>query len=218
MAIGDADRLLLYNGATRLIGEKRLQSVSEERESRHYLDDVWDNGAIDFCLEQGMWKFAMRTVELTYSPSIDPAFGYQYAFDKPTDLLRLSALSADEYLRIPLLDYRDDAGFWFADIEPIYASFTSNDDEFGYDPSLWTQRFRRYVEAYLASEIALSITQIEAEKRGQLRKLAKERLIDAQSHDAQAGPTRFPPEGNWVLSRYGRGSKRDRGSRRNLIG
>ena len=95
------DQLGLYNQALYLLGERSLASLTENREPRRILDVVW-RGAVKFCLEQGQWKFALRTSKLTYSTDVIPTFGYSRAFERPTDCVRLSKMCSDEYLKTPL--------------------------------------------------------------------------------------------------------------------
>jgi len=106
------DKLSLYNAALSHIGDRKLASLTEEREPRYVLDDIFDDGAIDYCLEQGLWSFATRTLEMDYTPSVEPDFGYRRGFQKPTDWLRTVALATDEYFKTPLTEYADETGFW----------------------------------------------------------------------------------------------------------
>ena len=46
MAITNSDRLDVYNGALRRLGSRRLASLTENREPRRVLDDIWNNGAL----------------------------------------------------------------------------------------------------------------------------------------------------------------------------
>ena len=94
-------QLSLYNGALTILGERKLSSLTENRETQYKLTDIWDNDAVNRCLQMGQWNFAMRAVQLDASPSVTPSFGYQYAFDKPTDYIRLSGLCTDEYYKNP---------------------------------------------------------------------------------------------------------------------
>src|SRR3546814_15520749 len=95
-----ATQLSLYNGALRLCGEAKLANLTEDREPRYVLDDVWDDGALRHCLQQGLWNFAMRTVEAEYSPSVEPSFGFRRAFDKPIDWVRPAAMARSEERRV----------------------------------------------------------------------------------------------------------------------
>ena len=154
-----ATQLSLYNEALRICGERKLASLTENREPRRILDSVWDANAINYCLEQGQWKFAIRTAKLENNASMEPAFGYQYGFDKPTDLIRLTALCSDEYFNVPLTQYSEEAGYWFSDLDEIYIQYVSNDASYGNDFSLYPETYMRYVASYLASEIIDRLTQ-----------------------------------------------------------
>lgn len=211
-----ATQLGLYNEALRLIGERRLASLSENREPRRVLDDIWNDGAVNYCLEQGQWNFAMRAVEIDASTTITPTFGYQYAFDKPNDHIRTTGVCEDEYLAVPLTRMLEEVGFWLADIDPIFVRYVSNSDSYGNDLTRWPGTFSKYVAAFLASEAVFTLTQ-SAEKQNFILQLMQRRLIDARSKDAMADPTAFAPQGTWSNSRRG-GASRDRGNRNNLIG
>lgn len=193
-------QLKLYNDALRELGERELASLSENREPRRRLDGVWDNDLIDYVLEQGQWNFAIRTILLTYNPSIEPPFGYTRAFDKPTDWIRTVGLSTDPYFQIPLDLYRDEAGYWFCDTDEIYVSYVSNDNAFGNDLSLWTSSFGQYVSAHMALKILVSLTQNKTSQE-KLERRVKKLLAKAKSLDAMNQPTAFPPTGRWVRSR-----------------
>lgn len=213
------DQLSLYNGALRVLGQRKLASLSEDSEPRHLLDDVWDEGGIDACLEEGLWNFATRTIRLDYNPAIEPDFGFQRAFDKPSDWIRTSGLAADGYFRIRLTDEqaKDEAGQWYADIDTIYARFVSNDNAYGNDLTLWPQSFINFVEAFFALKISPRIVKAAA-TRAELQKLYDKMLIKARSKDAMNEGTAFPPQGGWSSARRGSGGRSDRGGRGNLIG
>lgn len=210
-------RLKLYNSALFLVGERNLASLSENRLPRRLLDHLWDNGVVDFCLEQKQWKFATRTIRLDSDPSIEPDFGYQYGFVKPSDCLRTVALCSDEYFDHPIERYTDEAGYWFAETDPLYIKYISNDSQFGADLSLWPKSFEFYVGAHMAAEICLGLNQAET-KQAALRKMADELLKKAASKDAMDGPTQRLPSGTWTNARAGRVDREGRGNRQELIG
>ena len=204
-----ATKLSLYNGALRLCNERKLASLSENREPRRLLDDVWgDGGATDgsirHCLQLGQWTFATRTALVDYSPSVEPSFGYRYAYDQPTDMVRLIGLCQDEFFKMPLLDYVDERGYWYAPLQTIYVRYTSNDEGYGLDYSLWPESFVKLVEAHLASEIIGNLTQSSSGLIDKVEKLFQRALSSAKSLDAMNTPTRFFPPGGWSRSRVGR--------------
>ena len=138
MAISNTDRLDVYNGALRRLGSRRLASLTENREPRRVLDDIWNNGAlVNYALERGEWNFALRSVQGAYNAGITPGFGFRCAFDKPDDFRRLAGLSADEYFRRPLTaeEYTDEGGYWLSDNDTIFIRYVSSHDNYGYDSS-----------------------------------------------------------------------------------
>lgn len=210
-------QLGLYNEALRLLGERQLLNLTENREPLRVLNNIWNDGALDYCLEQGLWNFATRAVQIDASTTV-PQFGYLNAFDKPNDHIRTVGVAEDEYFNVPLLRMIEETGFWFADIDPIYVRYISNAGTYGNDFSRWPKTFAKYVAAYLASEAAFTITQSPEKKQLAMAETAL-RLRDARSKDAMADPTGFAPQGGWSRARQGyRNSTRDRGKRNNLIG
>lgn len=200
-----ATQLSLYNGALLLLGERGLTSLSEKQEARRTLDRVWARDPIKACLEEGQWKFAIRRVSLSYSPSVDPDFAYRYGFTKPDDFVRIAAISTDEYFSEPLVRYEDHGGYWFADVETIYLKFVSDDAQYGRDYSLWPKTFEKYVEAYMAFE-ALDRLTADDKKVQKVSAILANYLASALSKDAMSGPPKKFPTGSWVAARHhGRG-------------
>lgn len=200
-------RLQLYNNALLRLGERRLASLSENRESRRVMDQIWDSDVIDAVLEQGMWNHAIKTVEISYSPSVDPDFGFKKAFDKPDDFVRIVALCSDEYFQNPLNAYQDEGNFWFCDLETIYVRYVSNDEDYGGDMAAWPESFCEYVELFMAEKACKRLTQSTTDHE-RIKQELKKALADARSKDAQKEPTAFLPRGSWVRSRQSRQSWR----------
>lgn len=209
-------KLALYNGALREMGERKLVALSENREPRRVLDSIWDNDAVKTCLAAGQWNFASNSIEITYSPSVEPAFGYRYAFDKPANWVRTMALCEDEFLQVPLLYYQDEGAYWYADLDTIYVRYVDSGTAFGQDYSKWPPNFTRYVECWLAARACIPITQNQTKKET-LERDAEVWLAKAKSTDAMDEATKFMPEGTWSRARRYRGSV-ERGRRSRLIG
>lgn len=209
-------QLTLYNGALLILGERSLASLAESRESRRLLDTVWARPAVKDVLEMGLWNFATRSVEVEYSPSVSPSFGYSHVFDRPTDIVRTVALCSDEEFRIPITQYMTEGPYWFANTTPIYVRYVSDDASYGNDLAAWPGNFTRLVEAYLADSIVIRLTNDKSEWQ-RVRAVMQKALQDAKNTDAMEQPTMFPPPGLWVRSRRGNGGS-DRGNRGSLIG
>jgi hypothetical protein len=201
-----ATKLAIFNATLRELGSRKLSSLTESREPRRVLDDCWED-VLSFCIEQGAWNWAIRSQEIAASTSITPTFGYAYAFEKPTDWVRTVGLAGDEYFQTPLLEYQDETGYWWADIDPIYVRYVSDDPSYGYDLGAWPATFQRFVELYLAYRAAPAVVGSDS-LQDRLEKRYRRALTDARSKDAMGDPTTFPPTGSWVKSRGGRWNQR----------
>jgi hypothetical protein len=180
-----ADRLTIYQGALRLLGPSELASLSEDRPEKRKLDAAWST-CVDHLLEQGLWNFAIRSVELAYDEDVEPIFGYDYAFSKPDDWVRTASMSTS-------VSYGDD----FEEYQ-----YVSNDSAYGYNVGAWRQSFAKALEAYLAFECGLPIS-ADRGNRNDLYSLYEKRLARAKNLDAVDERVRKTPTGNLVNARLG---------------
>lgn len=211
-------QLTLYKGAERFAGQRTIATLSDTaNENLETLNEIWDENARDHCLSLGLWNFATRTQQIEYNSSIDPDFGFQRAFTKPSDWIRTNTIASDEYFTAPMTDpeYVDEQSYWFADIDTIYVRYISNDASYGYDLSLWPPTFVKFVESYLGYMLAERIT-ADLQTLESLEKKMGDRLVMARSNDAMNEGVKFRPQGRWVRARRGGGGSR--GSRSRLIG
>ncbi len=206
-------KLTLFNGALLLCKERFLVSLTEEREPRRLLDYVWDNNGIKACLEEAQWHHAMRSVQIDYDPSIEPGFGYPKAFQKPDDWVVTSAVCTDEFFRNPLLNYFDEAGYWYSDLDSIYVRYVSDDEDYGADMNAWPESFKEFVEAHFASKIVGKLQGADSERIREVMGIREKRLATAKNKCAMVGPTQFPAPGRWVTARLRGVNRRDGGSR-----
>lgn len=220
-----ASRLTLYNDALLLAGERALASLTEANEPRRLLDQIYNNQGIDACLEEGQWEFAMRTVRIDYDPGITPSYGFNRAFDKPTDWILTSGLCSDEFFRVPVLRYVDEAGFWYSDLDSLYVRYVSNDATYGYDMSKWPPSFKDFVAAHFASQLVLKTSNDESRLNmfinpaNPMHSIRGRALLKAKSKCAMASPTMLSAQGNWSKSRMRGTNRRDGGGTSgNLIG
>ena len=212
-------RLALYNVACLAVGERPLDTLSESNEIRRKLDEVYTRGlgAIRFFMEQGHWNFAMRAVRIDADSAAEPEFGFTEAFSKPSDFCKLNMISADEYFSIPLGSFEDEGAYWYANADPIYVRYVSDDEDWGGDFSKWTESFAMWAGTWMGLQIAPSLTSdLDLER---LEKRTRRLLVEARSNDATGEPVRYPPLSSWASSRLGgRAGRRDRGSRSRLLG
>jgi uncharacterized protein YneR len=213
-----ATQLGLYNSALRFLGEVRLLALSDDRDIRYSLDDVWADGLINAVLEQGYWYFAMRASQINSDPTLKPPYGLSKGFEQPSDWLRTAAICSDPYYNSPITSFTDESGFWFCDTDPIYVRYVSNDTRFGGNLGAWPQSFAEFVGAHMAWKVAPKTTG-SRDKTDEMEKLRHRLLTEARSKAAMNESAVFPPLGAWVRARFGRNAGGfDRGSRNTLIG
>lgn len=206
-----ASKLEVYRETLLILGQERIASLSESSTARFAIDDHYDR-AVTYCLEQGFWNFAMRSVLIDSAPAIEPEFGYTFAFEKPSDWVRTHSFSADERFTVPLLELNDEAGVWYADVDPLYLRYVSNDADYGMDLSRWPESFFNYVATRLALRTCKRITGSDASDT--LQRAEKKALANARSKDAMNEPPALPPTGSWASSRRGGFTNRSRWDRR----
>lgn len=201
-------KISIYNGAlTRFLGERKLASLTEAREPRRLLDDVWDGDGVKTCLQVAQWNFAIRSAQFDYDTGISPPFGYRRVFAKPSDFVRTAGVCTDEYFQCPLVNYQDNSGYWLCDYDTIYVRYVSDDEDYGLDFSKWPPNFTRYVEGYFALQIAASVSSQEAKALTQ-RDVDK-LLASSKATDSAEEPPGKVPSGTWSRSRHGgRGTDR----------
>lgn len=206
-----ATQLSIYNDALLICGERFLASLTENREPRRLLDQVWASGGVNWCLERGQWNFATRTVQLDYDSGVQPPYGYNRAFDKPTDWVNTRAVCSDEFFRAPLTRYADEGGFWYSDLDTIYVRYVSDDPQYGMNVGLWPTTFTDVVAAHFAAKIVLKLGNDDSEKE-KLEKLRDKLLREAKNSSAQCEPTQFPAPGAWSRARNRFPGRRDGGN------
>jgi hypothetical protein len=219
-------RLQIYNGALHLCGESKLSGLSEMREPRHLLDEVWNDGGVRYCLEQAQWKFAMRSKRFDYDPALIQDFGYTRAFAKPDDWVATSGVFSDEFMQVPHTRYSDEAGFWYSDVDELFIRFVSDHADWGGNLTAWPSTFTEYVKAHFASKIVHKLANGASKMEflfgpsGRPQKgYVSTCLLTAKNKDAMAGPATFPTGGTWAAARHrGRGGRSDGGNTGSLLG
>jgi hypothetical protein len=208
-----ADRLSIYKSALRYLGNAAgLSSLTEASPSRYALDDAWQNAG-EYMLAKGLWNFAIRTSQLSEDEDVEPLFGYQYAFSKPTDWVRTVAINNEATFQTGFEDFADETQYWYANSDTLYVRYISNDDDYGWNIGAWRQPFAEAFACYLAFQTGLPLSS-DKSNRNDLFNLSKSLLSEAKTLDAVDERVAFSPAGRLVMSRLRRGSLS--GTRRGL--
>ena len=175
-------QLSLYNGALLLLGQRRLSSLTEDRESRHRLDGAYTRDAIRYCLELVKPNWASKTLTLS-TPATATTFDHSHSL--PDEYVTMVGAFSDAKLDQEITRYIIEGRELLADYSTVYLRYTSD----AYELSDWDASFARVMEAYLAVETATRLSSDEYEK---LQAKFMERVQSAQALEAAKVPRGRP--------------------------
>lgn len=198
------DKLTLYNLCLHHLARRKLKALTDPVEARRVIDDVYDH-VVMFCLERKPWNFVYRTVKMDASSTLTPAFGFLYAFPIPNDWIRTHKVSAVETLDPPLLQYREEGDYWYANLTPLYVQYNSLDATLGLDLGRWPASFTDWVALRLARMACKGVTgsvELLNGPNGIIREEERAQRV-AAANAALNDPVGFAPRGSWTRSRRG---------------
>lgn len=199
-------KLGIYNNALTLLGERKLAGEYEARTPRYTLDDVWNLGAVDYCLELAKPRFAHKTVALT-SPATSAEHAMDSVYTLPTDYKTIVGLYSDDELSENVDRYMIEGRTVVTDVATtVYLRYITNSPAM----SQWTSAFAQMVAAYLAKETASKLNpskieetdkiwkersalvlNIEDQKEGRRRPLVSTQTLDAHWIEVYNGALRI---------------------------
>lgn len=204
-------QLQVYNLALLKLKQSNLAVITEDIEARYALDDLWDQ-ALKVNLECGYWKFAMRTVSITEDTTIVPEFGYELAFNKPSDWAKTYFVTLDEHVdtAAPFNDWSEETGLFFCDSGPLYVRYVSNSSSgYGYDLSVWPGLYTDTIACWLAWQGAGKIAGSSDAFVTKLEEDYEKAKSKGLTYEALREPPKMLPEGRWNRGRFGsRGDSR----------
>lgn len=213
-------KLEVYNIAMRYLGAPRLHPTNglvEDRKDRRELDAVYDQ-SLALMLQEGIWYYAMRTVEITADPDIEPAFGHPYAYAHPEDYVALSKISTDPYLRTEIAEFSNENKVIACAYPSIYMSYISNDANYGLDLGKMGALFVEAWGCRMAMMTGLPVTGRRDDDET-LEVKYRRRLDNALEKEAVDQRVKAKPPGRWTTSRgAGRGNVHIRNGRMGWLG
>lgn len=175
-------QLIVYNLALLNLGERRLASLTEPREPRRVLDDLWPIVS-GYCLAQGMWAFALRDSDAL--AQVAGAAGYEHGYTKPADMIHLQVM-ADVIQLYPQIDrdFLDLGATIYTHTATLFCRYSSNDvTSGGMNLAVWTDNFTYYVAAALARFACVRVTG-SSERYNQLCELEDDLYLTAYQLDS----------------------------------
>lgn len=179
----------IANSALTKLGAQIITDLTEDsKEARLCNARIYE--VRDLVLRTHPWNFAIKR-EILAPISENPAFGYNYQFNLPTDWLRTLAVYPESE------DYKMEGGKILANInklELVYTYRVSN-------PALIDVLCAEVIACYLAYDISYALIQT-GQVQEQLYSLYQEKLRQAKSVDAKEDPARELEANLFLESRY----------------
>ena len=194
-----ATKLDLYNRALRHLKMVRLANLTESVASRRELDAVYD-GALQYALECGGWKFATRTSALTEPDAAATNFGLSYAYPIPSDFVRWVAISPNELFTTEVDDWEEEAGYVYSNLSTLYIKYVSNSTSYGLDIAAFPDNYAEFVALIMAERVCIPLTSDTKLEEGVSQKRYRAELR-AKRFDAIKERVKFRPTGTLVNSR-----------------
>ncbi len=186
-------------------------TITDDTRAVNTMGVVYDS-AQRFILESGKWNFAARSLSIEAETSVEPAFGYTFAFEKPDDYANLIKLAPHETFYPPFREnqYVDEGNYWFANCDPLYASIVSTGASYGGDLGLWPEVVANALEYEIAFRVAPHLTSMGEQALEQMERPKARALQKAKAWDSSKQPPERPPVGRLAAARFsnGRGSWR----------
>lgn len=181
----------ICSGAALLIGAAPFSDLHENttaaRLTLNLFDDVQDD-----LLRAHPWKFATKRAALSPLAS-KPAYGYQYEFNTPSDMLRLLRVETPCFSP----DFTLEQGRILANINTLNISYIFRNT----DVSTWPSDFVSAVKFELAAQIAYPIAKSDT-LRQTLEQKAQYKLIIAKNNNAMESPQQRITSNPLMSARY----------------
>jgi hypothetical protein len=192
-----ASETSICNAALQLIKNSRQIADRTEGSKEANACDVIFDELRDAMLEMHTWTFAKKRVQLARI-SDAPAFGWDYAYELPSDCLRLMAVFDNGDARGSVAYVLED-GALLTDATSVYIIYIRRLT----DPNQMSAAFRIALSKLLASRLAVTLTASPSLSSEMYKQYLDQDLPAAKSADSmQTGPKTLP-ESDWVSSRHG---------------
>lgn len=194
-----ASKLGLFNQALQRLGDRRIETDTEETAENEALSAVYDE-----CREEVLathpWSFARTRVELARIVDT-PLTVWTYYYQLPADLIEILQVSDGTDSR----EYQDDSSIPYVreeddkiavDAEDVYLTYTRDVT----DVNLMPVTFRTALSWKLAADVAYRLMESTTKQQWAEGKYLSQ-LEFAKSKDAPKGRIRRVRETSWVMSR-----------------
>lgn len=190
----------ISNLALDLLKQAPITSIDTPSSTPEQICARWYDVSRREMLEKHPWNFAIKRRQLTPNATA-PEFGYAYAYDLPSDFIRLATIgddAADEYRRLYeiengqlLLDEGDDT-----DGTTLFVRYVYNHE----NPAQWSPLFVKCLALQMAVNMAAKFA-VATTLAASIQKRVDDEGPWAMSVDGQARPPKRIQRSKWLTQR-----------------
>ncbi len=179
-------------------------SEADDNAASRAIEAVY-NGLLDSLLRTYRWSFAIKRQQLARLTEA-PVFGYQFAYQLPSDCIRIDAVSDAAHLdwcdhewssyKLPTPRYQIEGRKILTDMDSVFIRYGSRMT----DPTEYDEAFTEALACKLAAEICEAITQSSTKKQAALQDY-DQAIKNARSASAIERPAISQQDTSWYTSR-----------------
>lgn len=192
-----ADVATICNAALQLVKNSKVITSLEQGTKEANACAVCFEELRDALLEMSNWKFATTRVKLAQL-STTPEFGWQYAYEKPADFIRVVTLHQGS-AGTDSVPYSLEGTAIVADAADLYLKYIRRVT----DPNEMSPTFRTALSKLLASRLAVVLAQSPSLSDKLYEQFLSQDLPTAKSVDSIQNYVDQFPESDWVSVRHG---------------
>lgn len=184
--------IAIYNMALDFLDEEVAASPDDDSAVVRWLKRNFASTR-DAALVRHPWNFALAR-GLLPARTTGPAFGWRYAYDEPSDCLRVLPLTADGTLNGAPVPFESEGGLILTDAAaPLKVRYIRRVD----NPGLFDPVFGEFLAARLAWKMAQWVTG-KSSYADRMKEAQGELLREARLADALTGTPPLPVDDDWI--------------------
>lgn len=192
-----ASEVNICNQALQMIKHtKQIQSLSQGTKEANACEVIYDEFR-DQLLEMHQWNFATKRLKLPRLDT-DPVFEYDYAYQMPSDWIRLIQVYQNSQGRGRVV-YKIEGDTIVSDQTDLWVRYVARIS----DPNKMRPLFRRALAKLLASNLAVALASSASLAKEKLSEFENVDLPAAKSADSIQDFEMGLPESSWVGVRHG---------------
>lgn len=195
------------NAALSMIGASRINAIDDGSTNANHCRALYPP-LLDFLLRKHNWNFNGARAVLVRNSTV-PAFGFNYTYVLPGDLLKIRTYNgynvnvsnlvdfSGVWMQIFILNYTVEAKKILSNDGNVYLGYSKRTT----DPTIWDPMFYRLAQTWLASDLARAIPKDDRKADGLLTQAQQLILPEAVAVASQEQAIQYMPVNNLLWGR-----------------